>query len=35
MALELTKKAVLAIKDFDDRADPLRDLAFYLGGRKY
>ncbi len=35
VALELTKKAVLAIKDFDDRADPLRDLAFYLGGRKY
>ena len=35
VALELTEKAVLAIKDFDDRADPLRDLAFYLGGRKY
>ncbi len=35
VALELTEKAVLAIKDFDDSADPLRDLAFYLGGRKY
>jgi len=35
MALELTEKALLALKDFDDKAGPLRDLAFYLGGRKY
>jgi len=35
LALELTEKAVNALKGFDERADPLRELAFYLGGRKY
>ena len=35
VALELTEKAVLELRDFDERAEPLRELAFYLGGRKY
>lgn len=34
-AAELTWKAVFALKDFDDKANPLRELALYLGGRKY
>jgi Geranylgeranyl pyrophosphate synthase len=34
-AAELTEKAVLALKDFDERAGPLRELALYLGRRKY
>lgn len=35
VAIELSKKAVLFLKDFDEKADPLRELALYLGGRKY
>lgn len=35
VAIELGKKAVLSLKDFDEKADPLRELALYLGGRKY
>lgn len=35
VAIELSKKAVLSLKDFDEKADPLRELALYLGGRKY
>lgn len=35
VAIELIKKAILSLKDFDDRADPLRELALYIGGRKY
>jgi geranylgeranyl diphosphate synthase type II len=35
VAIELSKRAVLFLKDFDGRADPLRELALYLGGRKY
>jgi geranylgeranyl diphosphate synthase type II len=34
-ALEFTEKAVSALKDFDDGAEHLRELAFYLGARKY
>ncbi len=35
VAVELSEKAVFALKDFDEKADPLRELALYLGGRKY
>ncbi len=35
VAIELGMKAVHFLKDFDERADPLRKLALYLGGRKY
>jgi geranylgeranyl diphosphate synthase, type II len=35
VAIELSKKAVLFLRDFDEKADPLRELALYLGGRKY
>jgi geranylgeranyl diphosphate synthase type II len=35
VAMELTEKAVLALEGFDERAEPLRELAFYLGERKY
>ncbi|HEX3035742.1 MAG TPA: farnesyl diphosphate synthase [Thermodesulfobacteriota bacterium] len=35
VATQLTEKAVLALKDFDERAEPLRQLAFYLGRRRY
>lgn len=35
IATQLTEKAVLALKDFDARAEPLRQLALYLGRRKY
>jgi geranylgeranyl diphosphate synthase type II len=35
VAIELIKKAILSLKDFDGRADPLRELALYIGGRKY
>ncbi|MER3446443.1 MAG: hypothetical protein C4291_06140 [Candidatus Dadabacteria bacterium] len=35
VATELIKRAVLSLKDFGDRADPLRELALYIGGRKY
>jgi geranylgeranyl diphosphate synthase type II len=34
-ALELSAKAVLSLRDFDHKAEPLRELALYLGGRKY
>ncbi|GIW48223.1 MAG: farnesyl-diphosphate synthase [Deltaproteobacteria bacterium] len=34
-ALELTLKAVSCLKDFDEKAEPLREIAFYLGGRRY
>jgi geranylgeranyl diphosphate synthase type II len=35
VALELTQKAVSSLKDFDERAEPLKELAFYLGGRRH
>lgn len=35
VAIEFSKRAVLSLKDFDEKADPLRELALYLGGRKY
>jgi geranylgeranyl diphosphate synthase, type II len=35
VAIELSEKAILSLKDFDEKAEPLRELAFYLGGRKY
>lgn len=35
IAWKLTEDAVLAIKDFGDNALPLREIALYLGGRKY
>lgn len=34
-ALELTLKAVSCLRDFDEKAEPLREIAFYLGGRRY
>ncbi len=34
-ARALTKKALKALKDFDDRATPLREIAFYLVDRKF
>ncbi|HXG30347.1 MAG TPA: farnesyl diphosphate synthase [Thermodesulfobacteriota bacterium] len=35
LALKLTEMAVSALSGFDERADPLRELALYLGGRRY
>ncbi|MEM2936846.1 MAG: polyprenyl synthetase family protein, partial [Candidatus Bathyarchaeia archaeon] len=35
LALKLTEMAVSALNGFDERADPLRELALYLGGRRY
>jgi len=35
IAWKLTEDAVSAIRDFDDNARPLREIALYLGGRKY
>jgi geranylgeranyl diphosphate synthase type II len=35
VAAVLTENSVFALKDFDERADTLRELSFYLGGRKY
>ncbi len=35
VALEFTQKAVSSLKDFDERAEPLKELAFYLGGRRH
>ncbi len=34
-ALELTKKALKALKDFDDKATPLREIALYLVDRNF
>jgi geranylgeranyl diphosphate synthase type II len=35
LALELTEEAVEELRDFDHRAEPLRQIALHLGGRKY
>lgn len=34
-AQELTKKAFKALKDFDDKATPLREIALYLADRNF
>jgi geranylgeranyl diphosphate synthase type II len=34
-AQALTKKALKALKDFDDKATPLREIALYLVDRKF
>ncbi|MBI2485741.1 MAG: polyprenyl synthetase family protein [Deltaproteobacteria bacterium] len=34
-AQKLTEEAIFALKDFDEKAEPLRQLAYYLGARKY
>jgi len=34
-AQELTKKAFMALKDFDDKATPLREIALYLADRNF
>ena len=35
IAWKLTEEAVLALRDFDDNSRPLREIALYLGGRRY
>ena len=35
LALELTEEAVGDLRNFDHRAEPLRQIALHLGGRKY
>jgi geranylgeranyl diphosphate synthase type II len=35
LARELTEEAVGDLRDFDHRAEPLRQIALHLGGRKY
>ena len=34
-AEDLTKKALKSLKDFDDRATPLREIALYLANRNF
>jgi geranylgeranyl diphosphate synthase type II len=34
-ARKLTEEAILALRDFDENAEPLRQLAYYMGARKY
>ena len=35
IALRLTREAVEALNGFDEKAQPLRELAHYMGGRRY
>jgi geranylgeranyl diphosphate synthase, type II len=35
LALKFTREAVSALEEFGDNVRPLRELALYLGGRKY